>query len=138
MHPHRTISRNDSQQVTLNPDDPAAVTEGFEKKPQSNQPGRTEIPQSALRSNPQISTITSIPSDITFDNTVDPARKVSNTTLNQGVTFHKHRENFTIILPLTGLKGIAPLKEGQAFKLVIAGQQPPHMLHTDTYGKIDT
>ena len=114
MHPHRTISRNDSQQVTLNPDDPAAVTEGFEKKPQSNQPGRTEIPQSALRSNPQISTITSIPSDITFDNTVDPARKVSNTTLNQGVTFHKHRENhiafvnFTIILPLTGLKGIAP------------------------------
>ena len=108
MHPHRTISRNDSQHSTLNPDDPAAVTEGFEKKPQSNQPGRTEIPQSALRSNPQISTITSIPSDITFDNTLDPTHKVNNTTLNQEVTFHKHRENFTIILPLTGHKGIVP------------------------------
>jgi hypothetical protein len=49
---------------------------------------RTEIPQSALRSNPQISTITSIPSDATLE-----TKKNSSTTLR---SFRK--ENVTVKL----------------------------------------
>ena len=74
-----SASRNDSESQA------AVLMETVAKK--ASLP-RMEIPQSALRSNPQISTITSIPSDMTIE-------KHSTTTMG---TF-RNKENVTVRMP---------------------------------------